>query len=194
MGFVVQAQEEEKTKRNDIGFSARIFNNPAAPFVIMYKRQLKPILALRFGMGLQFNSQKTNSSDNITSNYQSSSSFSPSVGIELQKHFEKKWMFYGGGDVRGILSWSRSENISNNLKTNELLGSQKGLSLSPFIGLRFNVLDQLYFATEANLTLNYFESISTSRDLVSGTSATNKAYSHNAALAPAVGLFCFYRF
>ncbi len=194
LAFASQAQEEEKIRKNDIGFSARIFNNPVSPFVIMYKRQVKPALALRVGLGLQANSQKTNYSDNVSNNIQTSSVFSPSVGAEWQKYFAKKWAFYGGADVRGILNFNRSEDFSGTQKTGELVASSKGVTLSPFLGLRFKIFDQLYVATEANLSLSYFETSSTGRNFLNNTSGTTKAFSYSATLQPAVGIFFFYRF
>ena len=194
LAFASQAQEEEKIRKNDIGFSARIFNNPVSPFVIMYKCQVKPALALRVGLGLQANSQKTNYSDNVSNNVQTSSAFSPSVGAEWQKHFAKKWAFYGGADVRGILTFNRSEDFSGTQKTGESVASSMGVTLSPFLGLRLRIFDQLYVATEANLSLSYFETSSTGRNFLNNTSGTTKAFNYSATLQPAVGIFFFYRF
>lgn len=194
IAFCTNAQEEGIAPKNHIGFSARIFNNPTSPFVIMYKRQLQPAFALRLGITMTVNSQKTNFSDNVSSSKQTSSSFAPSIGVEWQKHFAEKWTFYGGADARAILAWTRSTDFIGTQSTAESLASSKGINLSPFIGLRYNIIEQLYVATEASLSLNYFETVTTNRNLLNGNESTTKFYSYSAAFQPAVGLFFFYRF
>lgn len=192
--FTTQAQEEEKHPKNDIGFSVRIFNNPVAPFTIMYKRQLKPTFALRFGFSLTSSSTKTNFADNVSYNVQTNVSIGPSLGAEWQKHFTKNWTFYGGVDVKPILSWTNSSDYSNSLATTQTLSNSKGVNASPFIAVRYNIVEQLYVATEASLSLSYTQTTNTTSNFISGSNGVTRAYNYAASVQPAVGLYVFYRF
>lgn len=191
---VTKAQEEPKRPSNNIGFSARFFNNPVTPFVLMYKRQVTPALALRLGLALNTNSQRVDAVDGRSYTKFSNSTFSPSLGAEWQKNLAKNFTFYGGADIRGIFTSTKTEDFADNDLVNQTLLNTKAINFSPFIGLRYNIIEQLYVATEANLGLTYTKTINTNNNIPLGTSGSSSAYQYQAVLQPAVGLFLFYCF
>ncbi len=192
--FSAYGQDEPKSRKNDVGFSARFFNNPASPYLLMYKRQVAPALALRFGIALSISSQRSNAQDNTSYNKFTTSSIAPSLGLEWQKSLAKNFTFYAGTDFRYAVNSNKSEDFANNVLVNQSFGDNKTYTISPFLGLRYNIIEQLYVATEVNLNVAYSETTNTNKNIPAGTTAINKSYTYSAILQPAVGLFFFYRF
>ena len=187
-------QEEPVVRKNDVGFSTQFFNNSQPPYLLMYKRMVAPAMALRVGMAVSITTQRTNPQDNNT-NYSTltNSSFAPSLGLEWQKSFAKNFTLYFGADFRYSVYSNKSEIFTSNILVRQIFQDSKYYILSPLLGLRYNIIDQLYVATEVNLNLGYFESTYTNTD-IPGSTAVNKSYGYQAILQPAVGLFFFYRF
>ena len=192
LAIAASGQEVPVVRKNDAGFSTQFFNNPQPPFLLMYKRMVAPAVALRVGMAISISNRRTNAQDNTSYNTFVNSFIAPSLGLEWQRSFGKIFTFYFGADFRYSVNSYESKAYLGNTLTSQYLQDGKSFTLSPLLGLRYNIIDQLYVATEVNLNLGYSESTNT--NIGPGVNAVSKTYEYQAVLSPAVGLFFFYRF
>jgi hypothetical protein len=192
-----------KAYSKDIGFNTNfllngIINSSGNPFDLMLKKQKTSNKAVRYGIQLF--------TDITTSTYQSSGyyqqrdyySFSVSIGKEKQLQLSKKWIFYYGGDVAPFYQYYKEGQYSSGQLDYETLNKEVGLRVSPFIGIRFQILDRLYVSTEALLRLSYGRKETYWKsydDTNTVTSETSQSF-NNVVLGafPASGVSIFYRF
>lgn len=192
-----------KAYSKDIGFNTNfllngIINSSGSPFDLMLKKQKTSNKALRYGIQLY--------ADITTNTYQASYyyqerdyySFSLSIGKEKQLQLNKKWIFYFGGDVAPFYQSYKDGQYSTGQLDYENLNQEVGLRVSPFLGIRFQILDRLYVSTEALLRLSYgrketyWKSYDDTNTL---TSETSQSFNNVVLRAlPATGVSIFYRF
>ncbi len=192
-----------KAYSKDIGFNTNfllngVLNSYGSPFDIMLKKQKTSNSALRFGL-LMFTDLRTNTYQS-SSSYQQNDyySFSLSVGKEKQHQINKRWIFYYGGDVAPFYQYYKDSYYYTNQLNNENLNNEVGLRLSPFLGIRFQINDRLYVATEAKLQVSYSrkETSWKSYDPANNVfNETSQGFNNVRLLAlPATGVSIFYRF
>jgi hypothetical protein len=195
------AQDETQKMKNDIGFNTNIvlngiLNSSGGPFVFMYKRQLDDNKALRYGLALNMSLSSPSGFLNNSSD-QSSFSVNPSFGKEWQSSLSKRWIWYRGVDIRGIINQNKFSNYFNGNQTFERENLAYGISFSPLIGVRFAITNRLYAATEANFSIGYNFEKSTSKSFINGNQTSIEEFSNNrfnVGTASAFGIFLFYRF
>lgn len=192
-----------KAYSKDIGFNTNfllngIINSSGSPFDLMLKKQKTSNQAIRYGIQLY--------TDITTYTYQASNyyqqrdyySFSFSIGKEKQHQINKKWIFYYGGDLAPFYQYSKDSYYSSNQLNNENLNNEVGLSLAPFLGIRFQVNDRLYIATEAKLLLSYSRKETSWKNYDNANNVTtenSQGFNNLRLLAlPATGVSIFYRF
>lgn len=195
------AQDPPKELKNDIGFNTNfvlngIFNSSGGPFVFVYKRQVAPNKALRYGISFNIN---LNSQSGSQGNYtlQDFVNVNPSFGKEWQRQLSKRWIWYYGGDIRASIFQDSFKNYQNNQQIFADERNIYGLSIAPFLGLRFAISERLYAATEASLSVGYRYQNAINRQFTGGvqTSSTqNNFNTFSANTASAFGIFIFYRF
>ncbi len=192
-----------KTYSRDIGFNTNfllngIINSYGSPFDLMLKKQKSSNTAIRYGVELF--------TDITATSYQSSSSyqerdyysFSLSIGKEKQHQINKRWIFYYGGDVAPFYLFYKDSYYSYSQLYNDNLNKEVGLRISPFLGIRFQINDRLYVATEAVLRLSYSrkETYWRSYDNTNTITSESSQNFNNIKLQalPATGISVFYRF
>jgi hypothetical protein len=196
------ASVEKPSYTRDFGFNSLfivngLFSSQTTPFSVMYKKYKGDNKALRFGLDLSLTVNETDGTTLPNTQYGNNSggSIYLSIGKEFQHQLAGKWMWYFGTDVAPTFSGSRSEVYSGAEKINSSKSTSYGLSLRPFIGIRYNIYSRLYISTEANASLTYsisknfakrYNPEETTLDLTTSTV--------NLGLNPASGIFIFYRF
>lgn len=192
-----------KAYSKDIGFNTNflfngIINSYGSPFDLMLKKQKTSNTALRYGIEL-FTDVTTNTY--LSSNsYQQNDyySFSLSIGKEKQIQINKKWIFYYGGDLAPFYRYYKDRYYYANQLDNESLNKEIGLRVSSFLGMRFQINERLYVATEALLRLSYSRkdtSWKTYDDTNTITSESSQSFNNLLLRAlPATGVSIFYRF
>jgi hypothetical protein len=195
------AQETSKVIKNDIGFNTNfilngIFNSGSNPFSFVYKHQAAAQSAVRFGVSFNVN---LNSISGNPTNYSQQNFYSvtPSIGKEWQLQLSKRWIWYYGSDVRASFSESNYKYFNDGQVSTERQSSYFGLSVSPFLGIRFTINERLYAATEANLNIGYNHQQGSEKTYTSGSPISSQEYTTNgftANTASAFGIFIFYRF
>jgi hypothetical protein len=125
----------------------------------------------------------------------SSYNLSISVGKEFQHQAGKRWIWYAGADVVPSIFRTQTEFFYNEQKTSTAKESGYGLSLMPMAGIRFDINAKLYIAAEANASLMYKSTSSTTtQHNPDETLRDITAKNFNFQLKPASGIFIFYRF
>lgn len=197
---VCVAQDEMQNIKNDIGFNTNIvlngiLNSSGGPFVFMYKRQLDDNKAIRYGLALNVSLSSTSGTPN-NGTETSAYSVNPSVGKEWQSTLSKRWIWYRGMDIRGIINQSKFTDFNVN-QSNERKNLVYGVSFSPLIGVRFAITNRLYAATEANFNIGYYFEKTTTKSFTNGNQTSIEEFSNNrfnVGTASAFGIFLFYRF
>lgn len=199
--FLLAQEESQKSFQKDIGFNTTfilqgIFQPNQTPFSLMFKKYTSENQAIRFGIDAFFN---LNNSDANTgsSSYSNSSSASLSfaVGKEFQKPIEKRWTWYYGGDLVPFYSFNNQDFFSSGELYSESENNSVGISVRPFLGIRFNINPRLYLSAEANVGLQYAYGknyLKFGDNNVPNIDTKNNNISFS--LNPASGLFLFYRF
>jgi hypothetical protein len=193
-----------KAYRNDIGFNTSILvngiiNSNQGPFDFMYKRQKSSNTALRAGASI-YTFLNTNFTSGSIASYQKNDqwAFDLSFGKEKQHQLSKKWIFHYGGDLLAYYAVYKSKYYYNNAIENESENLRYGAGIRPFLGVRFQILERLYLATEASLRISYGRSGNTWTwyDYSTGTSNSREEEFDNVNVfaQPAAGIFVFYRF
>jgi len=198
---IATAQDAPKEVKNDVGFNTAfvldgILNANGGPFVFVYKRQLASNKALRYGVSFNIN---LNLHSGSQGNYTISDfvNVNPSFGKEWQNQLTKRWIWYYGGDIRAFIWQNSFSNYQNNQQNIRQENNSYGLSIAPFLGLRFAISERLYAATEASLNVGYRYQNNIERQFTGGVqtnSSQNNFNSFSANTASAIGIFIFYRF
>jgi hypothetical protein len=191
-----------KAYSKDIGFNTSIIlngllNSASGPFDVMLKKQKNSNTAIRFGASLNLNIA-TDAYNGINYYYQNDYySISVSLGKEKQKQISKKWIFYYGGDLAPFYEYYNQEyHNSGQIQNNS--NSDIGLRISPFIGIRFQIHERLYLATEALLSIAYSRKEVSSKSVdnagITYSESSNNFNNFRMQALPASGVFVFYRF
>ncbi len=189
ISFFAQAQPEKEFKKH-IGFNTtiilnNIFQPSSAPFTLMFKNQTKENHATRLGASLYFSNASSNNSNQIQQTF--NNNIQLTLGKEFQSSITKHWLWYSGADISPFYQQSGNE-FNNQKNTN----TSYGLSLRPFLGLRFNINARLYVATEAGLGLTYGLTNITNTSNSITTESNGQQFSFG--LNSASSLFLFYLF
>ncbi|MBK5280075.1 MAG: hypothetical protein JJE09_14550 [Bacteroidia bacterium] len=209
-----QDLQDLKEYQSDIGFNTNfvfngIFNSGGngSPFDLMLKKQKTANSAFRFGTSVY-----VNNSNDLNYYQQGYSKYimcdlSISIGKEFQKQINKRWIFYYGVDFAPFISFTQTEYYAQaNLEYYvQSLNSKNtyGLNFIPFLGIRLNINERLYVATQTNLFLSFNRKDITQKSIDSGNSSpgnyiyySNKKnfYEGTVNITPASGIFFFYRF
>jgi hypothetical protein len=197
-----QSNDPDGNYKRDVGFNTvfilqGVFNSNSTPFSLMYKKYTSDNRALRFGTSININLNRDNPSNNSTSNYSKTSyaSISAAFGKEFQKLITTKWTWYYGGDLIPSFYSDEYLNYQNGNKYSENKTKSYGLSVRPFLGIRFALNPRLYLSAEANLSLGYtkgkvFQKYFDPENIVIDNDNTN----YSVTASPASGIFIFYRF
>ena len=207
-----------KAYRSDIGFNTNfvfsgIFNSGTTgnPFDVMLKKQKNANNALRFGTSLSVNNYNDLSYSPQNYNQYSNYNFSISLGKEFQKQINKRWIFYYGTDIAPFVLFYKTENYiqePNTLNLEPYLlysnsSNSYGLRVIPFLGIRFNINERLYVATQTNLFISLNRKTVTQKSIDNSNSSpgnynyysSQKIFNEGTVnITPASGIFIFYRF
>ena len=200
---IAQDLPDIKAYSKDIGFNTNFLLNGVlsaygSPFDIMLKKQKTSNHANRFGVEV-YTDISTNAYAGLTSYYQYDNySLSISFGKEKQHQLSKRWIFYYGGDVAPFYKFYGQDYYSNNTLQNKNKDQDFGLRLSPFLGIRFQINDRLYVATEALLRISYSRKEIGSKSYDSNgvmyAESSNAFNNFRLQPLPATGISIFYRF
>ena len=207
-----------KAYRSDIGFNTNfvfsgIFNSGGNgnPFDLMLKKQKTANTALRFGTSIYLNNFNDLNYYNQNYSQYSNYNFSISLGKEFQKQINKHWIFYYGVDIAPFILFTQVEYYFKESNTPNLgyylqnLNSTNiyGLKVIPFLGIRFNINERLYVATQANLFLSLNKKSVSQKSIDNSNSSPGNYnyysnqksfYESTVSITPASGIFFFYRF
>jgi hypothetical protein len=185
---------QEQPHKNDFGFSTRIFNSPATPFIIMYKRTLREGLALRGGLNLTYSSTRNNLTDNTGYTDVTNYTIAPSIGVEWQKKIANRVIIYYGADLRLSLGSTRTEDHTGNVFLSITTNDSNITTFSPLFGIRYALMDRLYVATETNFNFSSTSTTNQRNTLATGVINSSSSSVFNMSLQPGVGLYLFYQF
>ena len=185
----------------DIGFNTTfifegIFNSTVTPFSLFYKKYTSENKANRFGLEVYMNFYNENNNQG-TADYSeySNAAISLNFGREIQKPITLKWTWFYGGDIVPFYDFNNNETFKGNLKYYTAKSSNFGLTLRPFIAIRYNINTRLYLSAEASINLRYRRSNQYSAFEQAGTEERDiNANGLSFFAIPASGLFLFYRF
>lgn len=196
------AQEEvPQTFRRDIGFNTTfilqgILQSGQTPFSLMFKKYTAENRAIRIGADVFFNLDNTDAYVGSTYYFNTSAaSLYLTIGKEFQKPIDKRWTWYYGGDVVPFFAMNNQDYYQGGNLSSETESNSAGVSLRPFLGIRFNLNPRLYLSAEANLGLqyayrkNYIQYTGNAEPAVDNSN-NNISFTMN----PASGLFLYYRF
>lgn len=200
-GILGFAQENiQPSYSRDIGFNTTfifegIFNSGSTPFTLMYKKYVSENKANRFGMDLSFALNDTDSQGSLSYGETSHATLRLNFGREIQRAITTKWVWFYGGDLVPFYSFYDNENFQNDLLYSNDESSSLGLTLRPFLAIRFNITPRLYLSAEASLNLSYtlteqLQEFPQANEVRRDTKMSNIAFNARAAN----GLFLFYRF
>jgi hypothetical protein len=143
-------------------------NNRSLPLGLLYKRQLTPRKAWRFGVvgDQQYEERyapfpKTNNAY-ATLRYR----VEAAVGLEVQKWLARRWMSFAGADAGAGYSHYRYDKHTERFVTMngaDVVLAERGRSidkaysgfLRPFLGIRYHLLPYLYVSAESTLSVSY---------------------------------------
>ena len=218
VGCFCQNLPDLKAYHSDIGFNTNFVLNGifqsggnGNPFDLMLKKQKTENTAWRFGTSLFVNT--SNDLSFYQQNYAQydNYNFSISLGKEFQKQINKHWIFYYGADLSPFIAFTQREYYAQDFTTPNLeyylLNRDRtntyGLKVIPFLGIRFNINERLYVATQTNLfltvnkksvTVKSIDNITSSPGNYNYFSNEKSFYGGTVNIAPASGIFFFYRF
>jgi hypothetical protein len=200
---VAQQISSPEKYTNDIGFNTTfflqgVFNSDGTPFSLMYKKYISDNSALRFGLNAYANLNSIPNENSPSQYYTKSTTanISLSFGKEFQKHLQKNWTWYGGGDIIPSYSVNNSDSYQNGEQNDSRRYKSYGISARPFLGIRYNISARLYILAEASLKIQYSHVKQFYKTfLPTEVVATNNSNEQLLFLmSPASGLFLFYRF
>lgn len=143
-------------------------NNRSLPLGLLYKRQTSPHRAWRYGAVLnqQYNERyapqpKTNNAYATLRYY-----VEAAVGLEVQKPLAKRWVAFAGADLGAGYSHYRYDQDTERFVTmngvdvvlaekSRTYDKTKYAFLRPLLGIRYNLLPNLYASAETTLSISY---------------------------------------
>jgi hypothetical protein len=200
---VAQQVSSPEKYTNDIGFNTTfllqsVFNSDGTPFSLMYKKYISDNTALRFGLNAfaNLNSLPNENSPSQSYSRSATANISLSFGKEFQKHLQKNWTWYGGGDIIPSYSVNNSDSYQNGEQNDSRRYKSYDIGARPFLGIRYDISTRLYLSAEASLKIQYAHSMQFYKTFkpteVVVTDNSNEHLSFS--MSPASGLFLFYRF
>jgi hypothetical protein len=201
LNFALAQEEDPQIYKRDVGFNTTfivqgILQSDQTPFSLMFKKYVAENKAIRIGLAAFFNLDNTHAFSGSTSYYNTSvGSLYLTIGKEYQKPIDKRWTWYFGGDSVPFFSFNNQDLYQSGNLYSESESSSVGVSLRPFLGIRFNLNPRLYLSAEANVGLTYaytknmVQYVDTIEPFVDRVS-NNFSFTTN----PASGLFLYYRF
>lgn len=155
ISFSCIAQEGEPTYTKDVGFNTTfflqgIFSSESTPFSLMYKKYISANKANRFGVDFFFNlnDQDSNQGSASYSEY-SNASIHLNFGREIQNPINLKWTWYYGGDLIPFYEFSNRDDFQNREIYFTYKTSGFGVTLRPFLAIRYNIDPRLYISASA---------------------------------------------
>src|SRR5688500_1460394 len=200
-GIYTFAQESPlPSYSRDLGFNTAfifegIFNSETTPFTLMYKKYVSENKANRFGIDLSMSMNNADSHGSSSYSETSYLSLRLNIGREIQKAITEKWIWFYGGDLVPFYSYYDNDNYQNELLYSNDESSSLGLTLRPFLAIRYNITPRLYLSAEASLNLSYtltdqIQELPQSNQVTRDLKTSNFTFDARAAN----GLFLFYRF
>jgi hypothetical protein len=192
-----------KVYRHDIGFNTSILvngiiNANQGPFDFMYKRQKSSNTALRLGASIFASVDNHYWGSSVNYEKRDHWAFDLSFGKEKQHQLSKRWIFHYGADLKVYYSNSQTKSYYNSQLNSDTETFNWGGGIAPFLGVRFQILEKLYVATEASLRIAYGRNGNTWTWYDSTTGEANSRNEEfntlNIYAQPAAGVFVFYRF
>lgn len=201
LNFVLAQDEDPQILKRDVGFNTTfivqgILQSDQTPFSLMFKKYVAENKAIRIGVDLFFNLDDTDGYPGSTTYFNASAgSFAIAIGKEYQKPIDERWVWYFGGDSVPFFAFNNQEQYQNGNLYSESESSSVGVSLRPFLGIRFNLNSRLYLSAEANVGLQYayqknMVKYADTADPYVDSQSNNFSFTMN----PASGLFLYYRF
>ena len=201
LNFVFAQEEVPQAYQRDIGFNTTfilqgVLQSDQTPFSLMLKKYVAENKAIRIGVDLFFNLDDTDGYAGSTTYFNTSvGSLSIAIGKEYQKPIDERWVWYFGGDSVPFFAFNNQEQYQNGNLYSESESSSVGVSLRPFLGIRFNLNSRLYLSAEANVGLQYayqknMVKYADTADPYVDSQSNNFSFTMN----PASGLFLYYRF
>lgn len=201
LSFVFAQEEVPRTFQKDIGFNTTfilqgILQSDQTPFSLMLKKYVAEDKAIRIGIDFSFNLDDTNGYPGSAAYFNTSAgTLSLAIGKEYQKPIDKRWVWFFGGDSVPFFTFNNQDYYQNGDLNSESESSSVGVSLRPFLGIRFNLNSRLYLSAEANVGLQYAyqKNMVQYADTVEpyvDSQSNNFSFTMN----PASGLFLYYRF
>lgn len=200
LNFVFAQEEVPQTYHKDIGFNTTfilqgVLQSDQTPFSLMFKKYVAENKAIRIGVDLYLNVDDTNGYGSSSYFSTSVGSFAIAIGKEYQKPIDKRWTWYFGGDSVPFYTFNNQDYYQSGDLNSESESSSVGVSLRPFLGIRFNLNSRLYLSAEANVGLQYAYKKNMlqyvdSTDPIVDSQTNNFSFTTN----PASGLFLYYRF
>lgn len=199
--FVFAQEEVPQTYKKDIGFNTTfilqgVLQSDQTPFSLMLKKYIAENKAIRIGVDLFFDLDDTDSNAGSTAYFNTSAgTLSLAIGKEYQKPIDERWVWYFGGDSVPFYTFNNQDYYQGGDLNAETESSSVGVSLRPFLGIRFNLNPRLYLSAEANVGLQY----AYQKNMVkyTGTSdpyVDSQSNNFSFTMNPASGLFLYYRF
>ncbi|HWA34449.1 MAG TPA: hypothetical protein VG737_09985 [Cyclobacteriaceae bacterium] len=198
----VHAQQDSVRYRHDIGFNTMfilqgIFDSGNTPFNIMYKKYVASDKAIRLGLNATFSLNNGDEEDSPvgTVSDRSSANISLIIGRERQNSVNTRWIWYYGAHVVPSYFFDNVDYYLDGQLNQTYESSSLGISLRPFLGIRFNINNRLYLSAESRISLDYRHSKNFGENvqtdvIINDTNSSSLSF----AIFPASGLFLFYRF
>lgn len=173
-----------------------LFDSGATPLNLLYKSIQNQESSIR--IGLCFGMGSSSEFDNDTPNSittQSHFSLQISFGKEWLQPINERWIFYYGGDLAPLIN-----SVSTKIRNLDILTSENGrrnlgAELRPFLGVRFNINERLYLASEAAFFLKFVHGNSYNNTFAESSiyrGSTSRSFS--SGFRPLNGIYLFYRF
>ena len=164
----LNAQEESKTYKNEIGLDATGFirtivnfnsdnQNYFPTYYLSYRRKFKPG-NIRFAIGGNYDKRDIPAvfENDINAYYRSSKSFDARIGWEFKTELSRRWQVYYGMDVRpGFNYYYNDAQYWNGGYANGIETKTQVLGFAPLLGFRFKLTDRISLLTESSLSLNF---------------------------------------
>lgn len=203
LAFSQDKDPELKYLSRDIGFNTTfilpaLFYPESTPFTVMYKNYTAENKALRFGVGVNLDLNNDENNGVATSYYSENSfvSLSFNFGKEIQKPVAAtRWVWFYGGDIAPFYKTRDDKTFYDGEMQSTNTYTSYGVGLRPFLGIRFNINQNLYLSAETSLNLRYSYNTQLYTQMNPQT-VLRDTHGDNITLrlSPASGLFLYYRF
>ncbi len=195
----VFSQDSPATYSQDIGFGAGsilsgLFGSGTGPATFLYKKYTHDTQARRLGITLSTSLRDGSGTDfqgAPTGDDYTAANIEILVGKEFQKPIAGRWVWYYGGDIVpgfGIQKFSGTAPNAQNWREVNF-----DVAIRPFLGLRFNINERLYLATETGARLAYNYRMRTDEN-PNGQSAERSDGTIALGAFAATSIYIYYRF